>query len=163
MITQDYLKHFLDYNSNTGVFTWKINRTKNTKAGDVAGYNMPDGYIRITLGGIKYKAHRLAWLYVNGVMPELMIDHINGNPSDNRIQNLRLATDNQNQYNKKISINNTSGIKGVSFHKPSKRWQASIRINGKRLHLGYFDDIKIAESIIIDARIKYHNEFARNE
>jgi hypothetical protein len=161
MLTQLELKEKLHYDQDTGIFTWLINRTKNTKAGDKAGYLMPDGYVRISFNGIKYKSHRLAWLYIYGLWPKDMIDHINGNPSDNRIKNLREATGYENQHNTKKPKTNKSGVKGISFHKASGKWQCSIRNNGIKIHLGYFDKFLDAEKVIIEARTKYHNNFAK--
>jgi len=87
-------------------------------------------------------------------------DHVNGDGLDNRRNNLRPATVSQNQHNQKKSENNTSGFKGVSRHKRDQKWQATIQINGKRRHLGYFDDLKKAAKAYNKAAKKYHKEFA---
>ena len=90
-LTQEYLKSILDYDLDTGIFTWKINKAKRTKIGDIAGWSY-NGYREIEINDKKYKAHRLAWLYVYGEMPNKLIDHIDGNRSNNKISNLREAT-----------------------------------------------------------------------
>ena len=161
MLTQAELQSRLNYNSITGIFTWKNPpRYSNKKDGDNAGWGC-HGYIMIKINNKTYSAHRLAWLYMYNYLPPI-IDHINGNPSDNRISNLRPATLSKNQQNSKIPKSNTSGIKGVSWHKATKKWRATLNINGKLKHLGVFDDIKSAELIVREARIKYHGEFANH-
>lgn len=92
---------------------------------------------------------------------KIKVDHINGNGLDNRKQNLRLATTQENGYNRKVNKNNTSGYKGVVYHKRDKRYQCSIKINGKRIHLGYFKTAIEAAKAYNEAAIKYFGEFAR--
>ena len=98
MVTQDELKRCLDYNSETGVFIWKIKPNKKMLSGVVAGASI-NGYRRITYKGKTYGAHRLAWLYVHGVFPANLMDHINGDGLDNRIANLREANSFENAQN----------------------------------------------------------------
>ncbi len=161
MIKQSELKELLDYNPDTGIFIWKVKSTYK-KIGDIAGYEAQDGYVRIKIKSIYYTAHKLAWIYSYNENPEL-IDHINLKKNDNRICNLRKATKSQNQYNKAIQKNNTSGIKGVNWNCNAKKWMAITTINGKNKNLGYFDDIALAEKTVIEARLKHHGEFARNK
>lgn len=161
MIKQEELKVKLDYNQDTGIFIWKVKSTYK-KIGSIAGYKNPTGYVMIKINKKLYPAHRLAWLYVYGYIPQL-IDHINCIKHDNRISNLREATLSQNQYNRGISKNNTSGIKGVTWNCHAKKWMAITTINGKNKNLGYFDDIALAEKTVIKARLKHHGEFARNK
>jgi len=96
------------------------------------------------IDGVFYLAHRLAWLFTYGVWPVMDIDHIDRDPVNNRIANLRLATCSQNGGNARISARNTSGIKGVCWHKNTKKWQAQITVNRRNHALGYFDDINAA-------------------
>ena len=114
MITQNELKKLLHYNPETGVFTWKSNRSQLAKKGDIAGsvYRKCNGkeYIVIHVKGRVYKAHRLAWMHVHGRFPILNIDHINGIGTDNRMQNLRDVSHAENMKNKVISRNNSSGV-----------------------------------------------------
>lgn len=154
MITQTELKELLHYDQDTGVFTWK---KSNKKAGSLT-YSK---YVRIVIKNKAYYAHRLVWLFVYGHLPK-MIDHINHNRSDNRLCNLREATDTQNNCNLRIRKDNTSGIKGVSWFARDKNWRARIQINGKSIHIGYFDKISSAKEAIYKARAKYHGDFANH-
>ncbi len=150
-ISQNYLKKRLDYDPSTGEFTWKHDsrqrRTWNTRyAGKPAG-TTPEGvwqttYTGIRLDKVRYLAHRLAWLYVYGVYPsdDLVIDHINGVGTDNRISNLRLVTPSQSNRNLPKPRTNKSGVAGVHFDKRRKKWMAHIRTEVKFANLGRFDD-----------------------
>ena len=161
MITQEYLKSILDYNCDTGIFTWKVNKSKRSKAGSIAGWH-DNGYTRIEIDGKAYKAHRLAWLYVYGELPEVLIDHVNSNRSDNRLCNLRQATYQENSENYKTPKTNTSGVKNVSWYKQLNKWVVSMSIKGKKKTIGYFDDLEFAELVAIEARDKYRMEFANH-
>lgn len=136
MISQEKLKQLLHYNPETGIFTRLVTVGKSA-SGNAAGYSHPNGYVYIQLCGKRYFGHRLAWLYVNGCFPD-EIDHINRIKHDNRIENLRNVNREQNMQNQLISKNNTSGFKGVSFHKRNGRWQARIKHKGKLINLGFF-------------------------
>ena len=92
----------------------------------------------------KHLAHRLAWLYVHGEWPAEEIDHLNRVRSDNRISNLRLATQAENKQNTSLRRDSTSGHKGVSWHKRDKKWVAEIKLHGKKHYLGYFNNINDA-------------------
>ena len=98
----------------------------------------------------------------NGYLPKF-IDHIDCNPSNNKIENLREATFSQNQHNTKKRITNTSGVKNVHWYKPLKKWMVYIMINKKRKHLGYFNNIELAELVAQEARNKYHGKYARHK
>ncbi|WP_283648054.1 HNH endonuclease signature motif containing protein [Hafnia paralvei] len=138
-INQEVVKRYLNYDEKTGVFTRKVSITNSVKVGDIAG-TLSCGYIYISLCGIRYRAHRLAWLYVYGNMPSCEIDHINRNKLDNRIDNLRLCNISQNAHNTKIRSDNHSGIRGVSWSKALKKWHARINVNKKFYHIGYFNN-----------------------
>jgi len=161
MITQSYLKECLTYNPETGQFTWlersrshfKTDRTWkmfNTRdAGKTAGFKKTweksrTSYLVIGIDGKRYSAHRLAWLYIHGTWPDNHIDHIDGDGMNNKLENLRDVTHRQNHMNRKTSLNNSSGIKGVSWDKDAKKFRACIRINGKRKHLGFFTSLEAA-------------------
>ena len=153
--TQAYLRDCLDYSPESGKFTWKTRpdehfispdraRSWNTKfAGKVAGSTDGRGYREIKINDRHLKAHRIAWILMNGVAPD-QIDHINGNRSDNRISNLRNVTKAENDRNRATSSANTSGVMGVSWRKSASKWQAQIKIDRRTIHLGYFDDFHIA-------------------
>lgn len=157
---QEELKELIEYNPETGIFTWKKSGYKKI-AGQLAGsYNR--NYLVLKLNYKRYQAHRLAWLYVYGEMPDGLIDHINGDPSDNRISNLRLANHEQNGYNSKLHKTNTSGIKGVSWCGSRNKWLVQLSVNGKTKNIGRFDDLEFAELVAHEARDKFHGKFANH-
>ena len=123
----------LCYEPKTGLFRWRKTFSNVRPAGTEAGSKQPAGYIIISINKRFYYAHRLAWLLVHGEWPERFIDHKNGVPGDNRIENLRLATDRQNLANRRLNQNNTSGHKGVWWHRKCKKWAAEVA--GKKLGL----------------------------
>jgi hypothetical protein len=159
MISQEKLKEMLNYDESSGVFTWVKTASKRIKQGSVAGRCNSHGYQVIGIDGLEYKAHRLAWLYVYGYLPESCIDHINCVRSDNRICNLRLASNSQNKLNAIPQRNNSSGFKGVSRHKG--RWRVQASVNGKRHHLGIFKDVIEAAKVYAEFAKKNHGEFIR--
>ena len=107
--------------------------------------------------------HRIVWERSNGKKPKgFQIDHINGDILDNRIENLRLATYAENQWNAKKRIDNKSGVKGVCWHKVTKRWMAQIKQNKILYYLGVYETIKEAERVVKKKRLELHGEFARN-
>ena len=158
MITQDDLKSILEYDPDTGVFKWLISVSRNVKAGDVAGWNGA-GYIRISIKGKPYLAHRLAWLYFYGNIPESFIDHINMIPSDNRIQNLRLATNAQNMLNVSRVKKNKLGVRGVYYANHVKKYGAIAVFKGKHHFLGYYEKIESASAAYKDFAKAHHGEF----
>ena len=160
MITQDELKRLLHYNPETGVFTWLITRNNNVKAGAPAGGINTDGYLKIKLHGKTYSAHRLCWLYMTGVWPPEQVDHINNFRSDNRWVNLRLATDEQNRFNRKNMPNSISKYKGVCWDKDLNKWRSRIFYKGKSINLGRFSCEIEAARAYNEASKKYHGEFA---
>lgn len=108
MLTQERLKEAFDYNEISGEFIWKIKAGSRGVIGAIAGSKRHDGYIIIRLDKDRYLAHRLAWFYIHGLWPSEFIDHINGNPSDNRIDNLRETSMSENMRNRSKQQNNTS-------------------------------------------------------
>ena len=135
-LTCDYLKSVLNYNPDSGVFTRKKRTSNSVAIGDVAGGVNSIGYVTISLLNKRFSAHRLAWMYMNGSMPNGEIDHINRVRDDNRICNLRDVTSKQNSRNTGLSNRNTSGYKGVSYDKKRELWTATMSINGKSTYLG---------------------------
>ena len=161
MITQSELKTILRYDEKSGIFYWlpRSSWNRSDLVGKSAGTKYYDGYIRIWVGTDRYFAHRLAWLYVHGIMPKLQIDHINRCRDDNRIANLREATRSQNKYNSKIPSHNKSGFKGVIL-RPSGKWEAFIKHECKRKFLGLFDTRKSAAMAYAVASRNLHKEFS---
>jgi len=159
MITQDQVKELFSYRD--GVLIRKTAPANSVNIGDVAGYIGTNGYLRICILGKYYLAHRIIFLMFNGYLPKA-IDHIDGDKSNNKVENIRECTTNQNQYNAKLRKDNKSGYKGINLDKRNKMWHARIMVDGKRIHLGYFDDPEVAEKEVRIARIKYHGEFANH-
>jgi len=153
-ITPEQLKKLLQYDPETGLFTW-LASNNGVQIGDVAGYKTTDGYITIRVNYKLYLAHRLVWLYMTGEWPENQIDHENHAKDDNRFNNLCEATHQQNQMNRSMLRTNTSGITGVVWHKASNKWMAYINASSKRLHLGLFTKKWDAVCARKSAEIKY--------
>ncbi len=159
IITQEKLKSILEYDSNTGIFIWLNANSNRVKNGSIAGTLMNKGYIHIKIQGKKYLAHRLAWLYVYGIWPLKFVDHKNNIRSDNRIDNLREATNSQNICNRTKQKNSTSGYKGIYWNKRDKIWIVQIKKNNIIHRCGYFKNL---EDAIIVRNLKYleiHKEF----
>lgn len=136
-LVHEYLQSILYYNEITGIFTWRISNSNRVKIGDRAGVINNQGYILIGIKGELYRSHRLAWLYVYGTWPKNQIDHINGIRTDNRIKNLREVTHRENLQNQ--NKHRDGHLVGTRFNKKAKKWQAQIQIEGKKIHLGYYN------------------------
>jgi hypothetical protein len=159
------VRELFDYDMDTGGFIRRV-RAGRMLAGSVAGWKCgaAPGHIYLDIDGHKYKAHRIAWLYVTGAWPRCAVDHVNGKANDNRFSNLRLATMSQNIANAKRPKNNTSGFKRVKRNLPfTKRWRAHIKVKQKHIHLGYFDTKEQAAAAYLVAAKRYFGEFARAE
>ena len=139
MITQKELWKLLLYDAIRGVFTWRVARRR-AQAGAIAGCVHSNGYRFIKVIGRIYLASRLAFLYIRGYFPENDVDHINRVRDDDRWCNLREVSRSCNMRNTGNLCTNTSGVKGVSWYKPTQKWRAQIRVPGSSRHLGYFDD-----------------------
>lgn len=158
MITQERLKELLHYNPDTGIFTWVAPPCKKLHAGDIAGYNhhsRSKTYIQITVDYKRYLAHRLAWLYQQGIFPSDQIDHIDGCGTNNRLANLRCVNNLENSKNQRLMNRNTSGFTGVCFCRSSKKRQAYISDKCHRKHLGFFDSLLDAVAARMRANKKY--------
>lgn len=149
-----------EYNKLTGELVWKSGPCKGRIAGTVSNH----GYRIIWVLGERFVAHRVIWLLVTGEDPvDLEIDHINCDKLDNRFSNLRLATHSDNGQNTKKRRNNTSGVKGVSYHRATRRWRAYTSVNSREVHLGYFDCIQDARIAVENKRKELHKVFHRHE
>lgn len=156
------LRRMFAYNPDTGHVTWTIYRGSMVP-GDIAGYVHSDGYRYIRLGRSAFCAHRIAWiLHIGTAIPNgMQIDHENGNRDDNRLQNLRIATATENHWNRATPRTNRSGFKGVTLHKPSGLWAATIKANKVRHHLGYFKTPEAAYTAYRKASLELHGRFSR--
>jgi hypothetical protein len=157
------LKEWLHYDQLTGVFTWLKNRGSRKVSGLTAGCALHTGHVQIMFAQKAYLAHRLAWIYMTGQQPLDMIDHINGNPGDNRWGNLRACTHAENMKNRKIHSNNKCGFKGVwkDCSRALKPYVAEIRANGKKTRIGRFETAELAHEAYIEAALKLHGNFSR--
>ena len=149
-LTQEQLHELFEYRD--GDLYWKP-----SKAGTVDG----SGYLQTGIQGRYFKNHRLIFLMHHGYLPSL-IDHIDGNKLNNKIENLRPATRSQNSFNSMKSKINKSGVKGVSWRENLKKYRARIYANKKTYELGHFEKLEDAERAVMEARLKYHGEFAKN-
>lgn len=150
------LRELLDYNQETGIFTWKVRRAA-VKAGAQANSKNQKGYIGICVDKKHYKAHRVAWLFVYGSWPDGEIDHINGVKDDNRISNLRAVPKSLNQQNQRQArSDSSSGLLGVSWYSAGNKWKADIRVDGKKKHLGYFHCKDTAHQAYLSAKRQMH-------
>jgi hypothetical protein len=155
-ITQEQLREIFDYCD--GQLVWKKCRNT-TVIGKPAGAVGGRGYVNVKLNGKTYTAHRLVYLMLHGYAPE-MIDHIDRDKTNNRIENLRPATASQNVCNREAPSNSTSGIKGVRFHKRDKKWIAYAKLAGKQTHIGTFESMEAAAFAASIVRINLHGEYA---
>jgi hypothetical protein len=150
------IKEYLSYDPLTGVFTWLKSPAFVVKAGRIAGARHHSGYIDIGYNKKLYRAHRLAWWFVHGHFPNYSIDHINEVKDDNRLCNLRLDINRENeQNNSKPQCNNTSGYLGVCWNKQKRRWQAQIHYKNKQIYLGLYDIPEEAHEAYLCAKRKY--------
>jgi hypothetical protein len=152
-LTAERLRQLVDYDPETGIFTWKIKRKK-VVVGERAGRMMNSGYQAIGIEYGLYLAHRLAWLYVYGEWPKHNLDHINGNRLDNRIANLRDVPQVVNAQNRRRALGR-SGLIGA-FTAKAGRWRSQIRINGSQVPLGFFDTAEEAHQAYLTAKRRLH-------
>jgi len=150
-LTANRLRHLLTYDPVTGVFRWLNPTNRRLRCGAVAGTPHNRGYTSISLDGVQYLAHRLAWLHVHGHWPPGDLDHRDRDKRNNRIANLRPATRGENVANTPVRRNSASGVKGVE--RVGKRWRAKIRRDGVTTHIGTFDTDDEAARAFEDAAV----------
>jgi len=153
-ITQQELKELFIYNPENGSFKKRSSQKYVNKTAS--------GYTRIGINGKSYLAHHLAWLYYYGEFPKINLDHINRNPGDNRIENLRELSREENAINILYRSNNTSGVAGVSFHRASNKWQARISDNRKNIALGIYNSFADAVKVRYDAELRLGYDLINN-
>ncbi len=158
MITQNRLKELLSYNPETGVFVWTKPR-RGVVVGAECGRLSVFGYRELCVDKKLMRAHRLAFLYMTGKLPDCDVDHINRVRNDNRWANLRLCNAAQNAANVDLKPSNTSGTKGVSWDGSRGKWLAQIRINGKKKNLGRFALVEDATDCYKKAALAEFGEF----
>lgn len=156
MLTQAEIQSKLHYDSETGIFTWKISGygiRKNKQAGGLS----PDGYKTIMINGKNYMAHRLVWLYVYGEFPINYIDHINHNKLDNRLINLRHATNSENQQNRNLpASHNKVGFLGVIKRKERNTYHGQVYVNKKCYKTKSFKTPEEAHEAYLELKRKLH-------
>ena len=155
-ITPKILHELLSYDPTTGRLFWKKTNSNRAQAGSVAGCRCKrNGYTLVRVNNLLMSSHRIVWKMVYGETPD-EVDHIDGNRSNNRLENLRVVTRSGNNQNRGVQFNNTSGVTGVCFDKSRGKWSAKIQINGKAKHLGRFPTIDDAAAAYADAKEKMH-------
>ncbi len=167
MISADRLREVLSYDPASGHFTWCFRPDMRAQwngkyAGKIAGCDRGNGYVKIAIDDRSYHAHRLAWLYVYGCLPEgKHLDHIDGNPSNNSIGNLRPASQSENMRNTGKAARNMSGFKGVSFHKQRGKWVVRAKDGTKNRYFGLFNSAEEAAAAYDKVIASVHGEFGR--
>lgn len=156
-------RFLLEYDADAGVLRWRVPVGGRTRAGSIAGCRTSHskGYPVVSLFGRTYVAHRLAWFIYYGKWPMRQLDHVDNDPANFKIANLREVDDSQNRMNTSRYRNNTSGYKGVYFNKRDRKWAASICARGKSTFLGYFDTPEAASEAYRAAAPLIHGDYAR--
>jgi hypothetical protein len=145
-----------------GELYWKIMTNPSKKLiGKKAGCKSSGAYGVVNLDGQAYSIHKVIFCMHHGFMPEI-VDHINGDKSDHRIENLRAATHQSNNWNRVTQSNNKLGLKNISWHKQNQKYWVQLAKNGKKIVSVFVEDLELAELVAIEARNKYHGEFANH-
>ena len=155
MITAEEARSVWAYEKGTGVLRWKVQRA-GIVPGMEAGSVHSEGYVLVKYKRKSYKAHRLAWLIHTGEWPKGQIDHRNGVRSDNSIANLRQCDNGENQQNRKLASNNSTGFTGVMFKKREGKFFSRIRVGGRRLELGTYETAEAAHEAYLLAKSRLH-------
>lgn len=156
-LTAQRVRELMQYDPETGVFKWLVKPNRNIRVGEVVGTSRGSGQcLQTKIDGYFYRLHRLAWLYVYGSWPEADIDHIDGNPANNALANLRDVSRSVNLQNRRKAMghNKSAGILGVS--KKRNKWRARIKVNGRQISLGHFDTIEEAQAAYLTAKREHH-------
>lgn len=158
--SRERVAQVVSYDPDTGLFRLRNpHRNKRNNERD-AGFRDRDGYVRLRIDNRNYGAHRIAWLLVHGEWPA-MLDHKNGDPADNRIDNLRLANRSENRANAKVGRNNSIGFKGVTLDRSTGRYRSSIKFKRRLISLGTFDTPEQAHAAYVAKAEELFGEFAR--
>ena len=157
-LSLETLKSCLNYDPETGLFTWKVKLSNRVIVGDIAGAIDGYGYVQIKLFGVPYKAHRLAWFYMTGWWPKEQIDHENRVRHDNRWKNIREASQTQNSQNQSASFSKIHELKGA--YESQGTWFSTINVFGKQIYLGRFKSPEEAHTAYVEAAKLHFKEFA---
>ena len=155
ILTQARLRELLDYDPKTGGFTWRMRRNQLALEGGKAGTHDSHGHVQICVDGTLYLAHRLVWMYVYGLWPNLDVDHINGIKYDNRIENLRDVSTSMNCQNE-LKARSNSQTKLLGTHQVRYGFIAQISVNGKKRHIGLFKTAEEAHAAYIKTKRELH-------
>lgn len=136
-------------------------KIKGRNVGDVLGSVGSKGYLTVRVDGVNYLLHRVIFMMKHGYLPKFL-DHIDGDILNNKVENLRAATNTENQWNQKIRVGNKSGYKGVNWDNTRSKWRANCKVNGKAHNLGYFNNPEQAARVVQEFRNNNHKEFARH-
>jgi hypothetical protein len=155
------LKELFQYDQETGWLIRKIGMGSRARAGERAGYSRCKGYRKIQIQGRQLFEHRVIWAIMHGSWPINQIDHVNGDKGDNRLENLREATQEQNLANRRVRKDSLTGMKGIRWNVKRQKWEAIIQSCGKQIYLGRFETPEEAHAAYCDAAEKHHGEFMR--
>ena len=161
MITQELLRALFEYCPD-GRLLRKVTTNPRSTAHTYSGSPNAAGYLRTRIAGKLYYNHRLIWFLHHGTWPEV-IDHINGDRQDNRLENLRACTQSGNMRNSKNKSSSSTGVKGVTWRPTKNRFRARITVDGKEVCVGHFLTLEEARIAVQAARTMHHGEFARHE
>jgi hypothetical protein len=155
MLTQELVRSIFDYDNGNLI----RKKGKKDLIGKIAGFVKKNGYSMVRVGKGQYLAHRIIFLYHYGFLPS-EIDHMDGNPRNNKIENLRAASHEENIRNSKNYSTNKSGTRGVTWHKRTQKWQVDVQVNKKTCYVGIYEDKELAELVSIEARNLFYKEYS---
>jgi len=144
--TMERVRELFNYDASTGKLIRKIHASNNAKAGSIVGWENADGYLNVRVDRVVYKVHQIVWLHVHGAWPAGVVDHINRNKTDNRIENLRDTTVQVNNINKGARKDSKTGVPNVTWRARDRRFYVACRRNGKQNYGGSFASLEEAQT-----------------
>lgn len=160
-LTLELVNKLFRYDKETGDLIRKVSVRKGSETVQIVGSDDGQGYLKTSIKGDKYFNHRIIFFMHHGFLPPCL-DHIDTNKSNNRIENLRPATLSQNQHNAGIRKDNTSGVKGVTWHIGRNKWLGQVWYNGTNNYIGSYDSLSEATTAVHKAREQLHGEFVNH-